>query len=238
MNYINLPTPWNPNDVNKNVQLPSPKLGLSAILSEFMPFPKLSVVIGLCTDGLPLMIGLDNPKSGSILMAGHDRYELTQILKTMVTSGCQISNPQDVSIVLITKNPDDYTGLTSYPHFQAILSPFERSTGETVIEIASVLEQRRTGRERGAAIMLMIDGFEDFSAMLSDYSVMLNLRSLVAKGPNSTIWPIITTSVNMARNVNYQLGGFGTLILESSEYAYTYEVSINNIRGYMHSLTT
>lgn len=211
---------------------------LGSILSYFKPFPKLSVMIGLCEDGLPFMLALGNPKSGSILMAGYDRYELTQTLKTMVISGCQISKPHDINIVLITKNPHDYRSLTNYPHILAILSPFESSTGETVIEIASVSEQRRSGRERGAAIMLMVDGFQDFSNMLGDFSVFLNLKTLVASGPNSTIWPIITTSVNMARNVNDQLGGFGTLVAQHPNNVNTYTVEVGKSRFDFSNLTT
>jgi len=170
-------------------------------------------------------------------MAGYDRYELTQILRTMVISACRINSSDNINIVLITKNSANYADLNSYPHFQA-LSPYDRNTGETVIEIASVSEQRRSGRERGAAVMLMIDGFQDFSKMLSDYSVFLNLRSLVASGPKSLIWPIITVSANAARNVNDQLGGFDTCIAQYPKETNTYAVRTSGSCFNIYNLST
>ena len=186
-----------------------------SILKSFGPFPPYSFVVGVCQDGLPFMISLDNPKSGSILVVGEDGFEKTQILKAMSLSASMLNNPEQVRLCVITNKVDRYANLMKYPNCHALLTPYERAAGEMVIEFASIAEQRRSGRERGGVMMLLIDDFQSFAPLLSDYSVYLNLKTLVTKGPLSGIWPIISIKPEDVHSTKGQLlHSFGTYIFE------------------------
>ncbi len=188
---------------------------LSSILDEFGPFPPYSMLVGQCLDGLPFMIGLDNPRSGAMLVVGDNIQAKSQILTAMGISTCRINRPEEVSWVLITRNPHRYGQLQDKPHCLAVINPHDRLAGEMVIEMASVVEQRRFGRERGNTQVLMIDDFQSFTPMLSDYSVYLNLKSLVSKGPGKGIWPLISVQPDDAYTEQGQLlRSFGTFIFE------------------------
>jgi hypothetical protein len=188
---------------------------LYTILDDYGAFPPYSLVIGLSKDGLPFMLDLDNAKSGSILVVGEAGSGKTQLLKVISTSACLLNNPQDVSLHVISKKANEYASLFNFPHCQAFLDPYDRAAGEMVIELASIAEQRRTGRELGSMMMLIIDDFSSISRMLSDYSVYLNLKTLVSRGPKSGIWPIISINPNdVHEDIGHLLRTFGTYIFE------------------------
>ncbi len=190
---------------------------LDSIMKSFGPFPIYSLVIGLCTDGLPFMLSLDNPKSGSILIVGENDYMKSQVFQTISVSASLINQPQSVYLCVITNKPKNYLGLLKSNHCQAILSPYERSSGEMVIEFASISEQRRSGRERGAAMMLLIDDYHSFAPQLENYSVYLNFKTLIANGPNSGIWPLVSINpMDVHSSKGQLLRSFGTYIFEKA----------------------
>jgi hypothetical protein len=224
-NLINLPTLWRGNKQGSVQSLPDYQIhkpevlnkspSLSSILTSFGPFPVYSLVIGMCTDGLPFMLSLNNPKSGSILVVGENSLQKTQILQTMIHSACRINQPNEVNLGVITNNPEHYTSFLKSQHCQTIVSPYERAAGEMVIEYASICEQRRSGRERGAALMLLIDDYQSFSPQLEDYSVYLNLKTLIAHGPKSCVWPLISINpADVHSSKGHLLRSFGTYIFE------------------------
>ena len=227
-NLLNLPSFWKgnqgrtltdnqdyqPREVPARRRL-SAAPSIYSILKSFGPFPPYSFVVGVCQDGLPFMISLDNPKSGSILVVGENSAEKTLILKAMSLSAIMLNNPEQVNLCVITNMVDRYANLMKYPNCHALLSPYERAAGEMVIEFASIAEQRRSGRERGRVMMLLIDDFQSFAPLLSDYSVYLNLKTLVTKGPASGIWPIISIRPEDVHSTEGQLlHSFGTYIFE------------------------
>jgi hypothetical protein len=86
-----------------------------------------------------------------------------------------------------------------------------------IVELASVVEQRRFGRERGGTHILMVDDFRSFAPMLSDYSVYLNLKTLITKGPGCGIWPLISAKPDDAYTQQGSLlRTFGTYVFEKN----------------------
>jgi hypothetical protein len=159
------------------------------------------------------MLSLDNPKPGSILVVGDNRYRANQLLKVMTLSACLLNNPQNVNIYMVTKNRNEFVGLRSSPHIIEMVSPYDRNCGEMIIEFASIAEQRHSGRELGAKMMLVIDDLSSCENMISEYSVYLNLKSLVMRGPKVGLWPFFSIPSQAVEGVNPQLlRSFGAYI--------------------------
>lgn len=224
-NYADLPAVWDgtpPGQFPISTHAANPPHehlpSLALILHEFGPFPPYSLVIGQCMDGLPFMLGLDNPRPGALLVVGEHNPAKEAILSTMSRSACRINHPEEVCWSLISSAPQRYRDLVNSRHCQAVISPHERAAGSLVVEMASIIEQRRFGRERGGTHVLMIDDFRSFSPMLSDYSVYLNLKTLITKGPSVGIWPLISARPDDAYSQQGQLlRSFGTYIFEKKE---------------------
>ena len=223
-NILNLPTqtkdsdrihfPFNDLDRQRQPTKEYPH-NLYSVLEDYGVFPSFSLILGLCTDGLPFMLSLDNPRSGSILIVGDRRRDKTQMLKVICHSASLLNDPDEVSYFIISNKTNEYVDLLSYPHCQEIISPYDRSAGELVIELASIAEQRRTGRERGSKMMLLIDDLSSLAHLVNDYSVYLNLRSMINRGPRSGIWPIVSISNQGVHDMKSQLvRTYGTYIFD------------------------
>jgi len=224
-NFADLPAIWDGSTpvqvpISTHVKNPSRVSAptLTSILHEFGPFPAYSMVIGQCVDGLPFMLGLDNPRPGALLIVGEHSPAKEAILSTMSRSACRINHPEEVCWSVISSSPHRYRKLVDSPHCQAVISPYERAAGSLVVELASIIEQRRFGREGGGTHVLMIDNFQSFIPMLSDYSVYLNLKTLITKGPSVGIWPLISAKPDDAYSEQgHLLRSFGTFIFEKNE---------------------
>ena len=220
-NFANLPVIWGrtqPQPVARDLNYSSKNQGsLNEILNEFGPFPPYSLVVGQCMDGLPFMLSLDNPRSGAILVVGESEKQKKQLLSTMSSSACRINHPTDVSWSLISSSPHQYTELVNSPHCRSVTSPHGRAAGELIIDLASSVEQRRFGRERGGTHVVMIDDFGSFSPLLADYHVYLNFKSLITKGPGCGIWPLVSSKPDEAYTEQGKLlRTFGTYIFEKT----------------------
>ena len=224
-NLANLPALWGGSSLGQapvGTQATASSLDyqqtLSSILDEFSPFPAYSLVIGRCLDGLPFMLGLDNPRPGSILLVGDQHLEKHNILSTMSTSACRINGPGEVTWSLVSDSPNRYPDLVKSPHCQVVISPHDRAAGDLIIELASVVEQRRFGRERGSTHVVLVDDFRSFAPMLSDYRIYLNLKTLISKGPGCGIWPLISATTGDAHTEQgHLLRTFGTFIFEKNQ---------------------
>lgn len=227
INFVNIPAIWGgspqqqvPAGIYPSTRSSGYTPTITSILHEFSPFPPYSLVIGQCMDGLPFMLGLDNPRSGAILVVGDNDRTKKQVLSTMSLSACRLNDPDEVSWSVISRSPHDYAELVNSPHCQAVVNPHERAAGEIIVELASVVEQRRFGRERGGTHILMIDDFRSFAPMLGDYSVYLNLKTLVSKGPGCGIWPLISARPDDAYSEQGNLlRTFGTYVFEKNKQA-------------------
>lgn len=225
LNLLNPPTLWEPGEYDVYKSRPSrlrtrweTMPSLRSILDTYGAFPAHSLVIGMCTDGLPFMLDLDNPKSGSVLVVGEKGCGKTGLLRTMAISACNLNHSRGVKIHVICRQAREYADLLNYAHCETMLNAYDRAAGELVVELASISEQRRSGRERGEKIMLIIDDLANFEGMLRDYSVYLNLKSLISRGPMSGVWPLAAINLNDIREKRGQLlRSFGTYIFEKSD---------------------
>ena len=243
-NLIPLPALWNGNRERRNSSsqdyqtaavptLSSREIApsLYSLIESMGPFPPYSVVVGQCRDGLPLMIDLDNPKSGSILVVGENVYEKTQIMKTLGHSASLINKPGLVQISLISNNISRYSDLEQYPNCHAWHHAYDRAAAEMIIELASLAEQRRWGRETGRAMMLLIDDFQSLAPILSDDRIYLSFKTLVSRGPTSGIWPILSINPGDERSDQGQLlHSFGTYIFEKVSRDLSSAGNSNNAR--------
>jgi hypothetical protein len=178
---------------------------LNTIIHQFGSFPAYSIVIGVCEDGLPLVLDLSSPRPGSILVYRNSDKETTEILNSICLSAVRINPPDDIAVCVIAEDPDAYLDLIGYPHTQAMLAPYEKSAGNLVLELSAVAEQRRYGRERGQAFLLVIDDLYSFLSYNTDYGVFVNLKWLVNYGPRSMVWPLIAVRDSNISKFNHSL---------------------------------
>jgi hypothetical protein len=160
-------------------------------LPNLGPLPRYSAIIGVCEDGLPLLFDLSNPSAGCILILGSAQTGKCKLLKSILLSASLLNSPRDVNYFLVTPDPGKFADLAGYDHCSGVYSSYERAARELIIELASIAEQRKSGRQIGAMIILAID---DLYTFLKDreFEVDLHLKWLLKNGPNNGVWCIAT----------------------------------------------
>jgi hypothetical protein len=146
-------------------------------------------LLGVCEDGLPLLIDLTDPSPGSFLIVGDERSGKAHLLQAILASACYLNPPERVAVSVITPHPGLFEGLESIQNCRAVLSAYDRNASEYVIELSALAEQRRYGRHQGQVEILALHDMPEF-VQYNDYEVNSYLKWLVEHGPSSSIWTI------------------------------------------------
>ncbi|MDX9991252.1 MAG: ATP-binding protein [Anaerolineales bacterium] len=161
------------------------------LLEQSGPLPAHSVVFGIARDGLPLILRLDRPASGPILLAADKGSGKTAFLQTLAQSTRRLNPVEEVAILALTDYPAEWQlddlparALRVYPAYE---------------EIASDLLQRLaawvSAQQPQRAIVLLCDGLD--SILHLDDAAQQAFAFLLENGPGAHVWPIV--SVNSAR---------------------------------------
>lgn len=164
---------------------------LSELLHRLGPLPPCSALMGVCEDGLPFLLDLEDPTPGSILVVADDGSGKTALLRSILASTSVLNRSEEVAFTIVTPNPGKYENLEDLDNCRTVLSTFERDASELVVELADLAEQRKNMRNQGTVEVLAIDDLAAF-VQNNDYEVNTRLRWLIAQGPQAAIWPIAT----------------------------------------------
>jgi len=169
-------------------------LTLTQLMDDFGPFPIQSAIFGLCEDNLPILLDLTDPISGSVMILAAPDGGKTNLLKSILWSLIEINSPKEVSFILISPDLDKMGSLRQQPHCVKSCSPYLRESSELIIQLSAIAEQRRSGRQRGPAMVLAIDDLAYFASDNLDGDVIIYLKQLIKAGPKSQIFTIATVN--------------------------------------------
>ncbi len=189
---------------------------LRQILKRIGPLPAYSALIGQCSDGLPFLLDLSDPTPGSILISGAQFSGKTAILRTILASAAMLNSPHQVNFIVLSPNCGELDAIGGYPHNRGMISTYDRASTEQVIRLTEIAEQRKSGRNRGATIVLGIDNLETM-LQYREHELQSYLRWLVRNGPRLNIWPVATINPANISEKDYDLiSEFGTHLSDGS----------------------
>lgn len=187
-----------------------PLPSLAGLIREIGPQPPYSALVGLCDDGLPFLLDLSDPSPGSILIAGDRGSGKTRQLQAILASAGALNQPEEVCYTVITPRPAEFELLQSQAHCLDVLTPGERAACALVLDYAEIANQRRTGRETGALLVLAVDDLAALDRYLDDKATRY-LQWLLQHGPSVGIWTFASLEAGRARELDRRLlPAFGT----------------------------
>lgn len=163
---------------------------VSDMLEQAGPLPAHSVVFGIAGDGLPLILRLDRPASGPILLLADKGSGKTAFLQTLARSTRRLNPANETAILALTDFPEEWQAddlnetLRTYP-------AYEPSTSELILRLADWV----TTSQRQRFILLLLDGLE--SILHLEDETQQAFAFLLEHGPRAGLWPIV--SINSAR---------------------------------------
>jgi len=164
-----------------------PMPDLQAVLGVLAPLPTGSVLLGICDDGLPLLLDLKNPSPGSLLLVGDLSPANRNLLRLILASIVLLHEPGEVDLHLVTDQPEAYRGLLDVPGTIRTHSPFDPRLPELIRYFASRANQRLSGRQASRLAVLGIEDIETVVSQLSEERLG-ELTWLAATGPMEGSW--------------------------------------------------
>jgi hypothetical protein len=186
---------------------------LEEVLEELHPLPAYSLLMGICEDGMPLILDLTDPTCGSILIADDNESTNFQLLYSLLTSAYQINTPEEVNLHLISPRADDLVELHKQPSFKISFDPTRPECEIVVEEMVNLIHQRQGTLELQPIHILAIDGLDLLLQNLSPEAQRW-FYWLQENGPEAGLWTIASMESHQIKESHYSvIDGFPSRIL-------------------------
>ncbi len=178
--------------------------GLEQLLQQNPALPDQAAVLGVCSDGLPALLDLQDPAPGAMVVIGDERELQVDILRTAVASIAMRNSPRIAQFLVFSCEPEQWLNWAKAQGFDRHCLAIERAEPETVrdwiIRLADWTEQRRLGQSSGPSVLLVIDTLSFLTGL--DYDIRLNFEWMAKEGPPAQIWPVAVISTDLAKTLS------------------------------------
>ncbi len=179
----------------------------SEILVEIGPLPREALLLGMASDGLPILLNLYDSHPGPILVIGDAGAGKTIFLQTVARSAMQTHDANDLQYGVITNHVDEWESIEETPHSVGVF-PFSHPNARDLI--LSLATWAHTNKNTRQSVLLLVDDLEEVASLESD-SVQ-SFRWLLLRGPSRRVWPIITLRAERYEPVLSWLQSFRTRV--------------------------
>lgn len=201
-------------------QLTGGAMTVGKLLSRVHPLPSHLILLGQCHDGLPFLIGMDDPALGAVLIACDQGCGKTHHLQVMVDSALRVSKPHDIQVSILTLNPNEWddvqNDLRRSKYIHAVHAWYDHRAEQTIQELINLAEERREGQTGGPAILLILDDLNYVEEL--SYAAQVNLHWLLAYGAQSDVWIVGSINADLVPSFRFWIDTFRTRIIGRSSH--------------------
>jgi len=180
---------------------------LADSLSELGPLPKEALLLGLVSDGLPVLLNLHDPHPGPLLVAADPGAGKTALLQMIAQAAADMHTPADVQFGVVTNYSDEWGHLAELEHCVGIFPTYHDSAMDFLHSLSGWAHANKGSDQ---AILLLVDDLENMEHI--DFEARQTLRWLLLRGPSRRVWPLITMNAERATRVESWLEAFRTRV--------------------------
>ncbi|HTP03346.1 MAG TPA: NACHT domain-containing protein [Anaerolineales bacterium] len=178
--------------------------GLGQTLRAVAPLPRGALFLGVAEDGLPVLLNLEDPVPGPLLVAGDSGSGKTLLLRMVAEAIAATYDADSVRFAVLADTASEWENASTAPNCEGILAFQQPLTANYVGSLVHWAHTNQRGRDY---VVLLIDGLESLQA---DPSLHQWIRWLLLRGPARRIWPIVTVKATRAASVADWLPSFRT----------------------------
>lgn len=192
---------------------PFVNLSLAALIQQHRFQPDHTAIMGVCDDGLPILVDWTNPRPGSFLIGGSNQDGVTQLLQLAAISTLAHTPHRQLEILVLSGQPEKWTHFERFPGEPnlVIIPAYEREAGAAILRCSRMLDQRMNGRRPSELMLILIDDLTTFSR--SDFDVQIGLQYVARQGPHNQMWTLAGIDAGLAQECDRFLPSFQTRIL-------------------------
>lgn len=184
--------------------LPAPP-SLEESLAGLEPLPADALLLGLASDGLPVLLNLRDPLPGPLLIAGDPGAGKTALLQLIAQAAAHMHAPTSVQYGVITNYPDEWGHLAESAHCLGVFPTYHHSALDFLASLSGWAHSNKGGRQ---SILLLLDDLESMEHV--EFDARQTLRWLLLRGPARRVWPILSINAGRAASVESWLQAFRT----------------------------
>ncbi len=186
---------------------------LQAVLKDLSPLPQYTVFLGICEDGLPLLMNLSNPSAGSILVIGDQAFANKSLVRSLLASMIALIPPDQAQITLVSPGLAGCEVITRDESGFPTLGSRPEEVSDLIWKYTALTEERLYGHRHGPVKVLVIDGLESLILHL-DQAGLEHLDWLVLHGPRCGVWVVASQDLERVKFFDDHLvHAFGTRLL-------------------------
>jgi hypothetical protein len=162
---------------------------LHTVLSAHRSIPPDNLILGIAEDKLPILLDVNDPAPGPILVIGDGGSGKTTFLQFLACSLDLIHDPGDIQFAAITNFPDEWKRVETLPTSKGVWPAYHPSARLLLAGLCSGVEGPHPGRQ---TLLLFLDDLE--LLVNSELNVQKYLHWLLTYGPRHRIWPVVTVN--------------------------------------------
>ncbi len=190
-------------DANSAPAAPS----LAETLSELGPLPTEALLLGLASDGLPVLLNLHDPLPGPLLIAADPGGGKTALLQLVAQAAAHMHTPAEVQFGVVSNYPDEWGHLADCDHCTGVFPTYHELAVDFLSSLSGWAHANKGGSQ---SLLLLLDDLESMEQM--DFDARQTLRWLLLRGPSRRVWPIVSINARRASQVQAWLEAFRTRI--------------------------
>ncbi len=180
---------------------------LADSLAELGPLPREALLLGLASDGLPVLLNLHDPQAGPLLVVADPGAGKTALLQLIARAAAEMHTPSEVQFGVITNYPDEWDDWAGLEHCVGVF-PFYHDSAIDFLHSLSAWAHANKGGEQ--SVLLLLDDLESMEQVT--FEARQTLRWLLLRGPARKAWPVVTLNAERAGQVEAWQEAFRTRI--------------------------